>query len=69
MSANSTIQNKGEIMAETVEEVLKELDEQVEVLYYISSTVEDKGLAKMLTMVSNKLSILKYAKCLKIEDD
>ena len=69
MSAKGTIQNKGEIMAETVEEVLKELDEQVEVLYYISSTVEDKGLAKMLTMVSNKLSILKYAKCLKIEDD
>ena len=56
-------------MTETTLEVHDELDKQSAKLRYLAECEDKPGLSELLLDIASEISILKYAKCLKLKEE
>ncbi len=56
-------------MVESVLEVHDELDKQAAKLRYLAEVEDKAGLSELLLDIASKISIVKYAECLKLKEE
>ena len=56
-------------MVESVLEVHDELDKQAAKLRYLAEVEDKAGLSELLLDIASRISIVKYAECLKLKEE